>query len=165
MKKELDSVFAESVKQKYKNVFFGTLTEEEKAEVRFDGYMWHAFSYEKIPAQEGIEAVKAFRNKEKRGGYILFQHRSEVLEWQTLTYDELLDIIMETAVYYGDEIYVEDTECYVTDKDFTWTFMCTHETYIEGVFELEKEEGRDFDMFPSIGPFFYEPTDKNNPVE
>jgi hypothetical protein len=55
---------------------------------------------------------------------------------------------------------MEDTwdrmDCYVVDKKFEWTFVCTHETYIPNEFVMEEEEERDLDLFPSIGPFFYE---------
>lgn len=134
------------VRKEYINNFFGSLSEEEKESIYFDNFMWHAFSYDKIPAIEGILAIEEFKKNEKNNVYILFQSNDIVLEKDNLTYEELISIIEEDTW--------TNMDCYVVDKEFNWTFVCTHETYIPGIFDLEEEEERDFEEFPSIGPFF-----------
>lgn len=50
----------DDIKEKYIKTFFSKLSDEDKKNIYFDSYLWHAFSYEKTPCLEGIEAIEAF---------------------------------------------------------------------------------------------------------
>jgi hypothetical protein len=135
-----------NIRHQYAEKFFGGLTKEEKDRIYFSEFMWHAFSSQMIGAIEGMNAIEEFNKKSKNGVYVFFQNKDVVLEKTDLALSDLITIIKEAPFYYMD--------CYVADTQFEWTFVCTHETYIEGLFDVAEEENRNFEMFPSIGPFF-----------
>ena len=121
--------------EKYINTFFGNLSAREKKEIHFDQYMWHAFSYEKIKCIDGEEAIREFAKMDKNEVYIFLEHEYKVWKEKDLTLKSLFKLLndIEKNMAY---------DCYVVDKDFTWTFITTHETeYDEGIYHY-------------IGPFF-----------
>ena len=121
--------------EKYINTFFGNLSAREKKEIHFDQYMWHAFSYEKIKCIDGEEAIREFAKMDKNEVYIFLEHDYKVWKEKDLTLKSLFKLLndIEKNMAY---------DCYVVDKDFTWTFITTHETeYDEGIYHY-------------IGPFF-----------
>lgn len=123
------------IKEKYINTFFGNLSAREKKEIHFDQYMWHAFSYEKIKCIDGEEAIREFAKMDKNEVYIFLEHDYKVWKEKDLTLKSLFKLLndIEKNMAY---------DCYVVDKDFTWTFITTHETeYDEGIYHY-------------IGPFF-----------
>lgn len=79
------------------------------------GYLWHLFSYKKRDCLQGEEAEKAFNNEHKNDCYIFYQHENTALmleEADALNVNDLLD----------------ESDVYVVDKDFNWTYVKTHET-------------------------------------
>ena len=84
------------------------------------GYLWHIFSYEKKKCLEGKEAKNAFHNEVKKDCYIFYQHCDEVLLIKDASLLHMDDILCETDDAYKGDIYI-------VDKDFTWTFVKTHE--------------------------------------
>ena len=132
------------IKEKYINNFFKHLTEQDKNQIYFDQYMWHVFSYKKIAALEGEQAVAAFETIEKKGLYIFFEHNNNLIEIDTLNFKELEYNINNKKDW--------EPDCYIVDKNFEWTFVFTHETNID--------EGKDTNSkvvhnIYYIGPFFY----------
>ncbi len=102
------------------------LNDEEKEDIFLYGdkygcgYLWHIFSYEKKKCLEGEEAENAFHNEVKKECYIFYQHCDEVLLIKDASLLHMDDILCETDNMYKGDIYI-------VDKDFTWTFVKTHE--------------------------------------
>lgn len=140
------------IRKRYIEKFFSNLTDEEKKDIYFEDFIWHAFSCNKVKSVEGTVAIEKFKKHNKNNVYILFQNKDVVLEKNNITYEELIDIIKE-------DIW-DNMDCYVIDREFNWTFVCTHETYIPNELDFIDEENRNFEEFPSIGPFFAERIDK-----
>lgn len=132
------------IKKKYIDIFFGSLTDEEKTEVYFEQYMWHVYSYKKLNALEGWKAIKEFKKNVENDVYVLFQDNDEVVEMKNITFDELVYNTKNKEIWnYGD--------CYIVDKNFKWTFIYTHETQYDGeeIINLNSEHNIYY-----IGPFF-----------
>lgn len=106
--------------------FANHVSDEEKEDIFLYGdkyacgYLWHIFSYEKKKCLEGKEAENAFHNEVKKDCYIFYQHCDEVLLIKDASLLHMEDILCE-----GDDMYKGDI--YIVDKDFTWTFVKTHE--------------------------------------
>ena len=78
------------------------------------GYLWHLFSYERKECLESDIAERAFDREPKKFCYLFYQH-----------YDDALLIENASALKAADLIDEEDV--YIVDKDFTWTYVETHE--------------------------------------
>ncbi len=113
-------------RKRWENNFANHLSDEEKEDIFFYGdkyvcgYLWHIFSYEKKKCLEGIEAESAFHNEVKKECYIFYQHCDEVLLIKDASLLHMDDTLCETDDAYKGDIYI-------VDKDFTWTFVKTHE--------------------------------------
>lgn len=81
----------------------------------FCGYLWHLFSYEKRDCLKGEEAEQAFNDEYKNSCYIFYQHTDDTL------------ILEEAAVFNANDL-LNETDVYVVDKEFSWTYVKTHET-------------------------------------
>lgn len=76
-------------------------------------YLWAGISN----AIEGSNAIRKFNDKKINDVYIFFDHDDIIIERKNLNFAELLKIIDEVGYY----------DCYVVNKNFTWTFIMTHE--------------------------------------
>ena len=112
-----------NIKDKYIQTFFKNVSKIDKQKIYFKKFMWHAFSYEKIPHYQGIYAIECLNKIQKNHVYIIFEHSNIVLEEKNISYDKLCNMIA------NDEI---EWDCYIIDKDFKWTFVMTHETDLDG---------------------------------
>lgn len=132
------------IKKKYIDIFFGSLTEEEKSNIYFDEYMWHAYSYKKIKALEGCKAIEEFKKCDQNGIYILFQDNDEVIEMESINFDEIVGNMENEEVW-------NRSDCYIVDKNFKWAFIYTHETYYDenGIINPNSKHNIYY-----IGPFF-----------
>lgn len=98
--------------------FANHLSDKEKEDIFLHGdryacgYLWDIFSYEKKKCLEGKEAENAFHNEVKKDCYIFYQHCDEIL------------LIKDASLLHMDDILCETEDAY---KDFTWTFVKTHE--------------------------------------
>ena len=72
------------------------------------------FSYRKRQCLTGEEAEQAFNNENKKSCYIFYQHINDVL-------------ILENADGFNANDLMEESDVYVVDKDFNWTYVKTHE--------------------------------------
>jgi len=145
-----------SVRNKYINIFFSNLTKEEKNEICFEQYMWHAFSYDKVQAKKGSEAIEALRKHTKNDVYVIFQKKESILEEKDITYEQIYNNVLKNNTWH--------TDCYIIDKDFKWTFVLTHETIDEELQKMYKNHGeipkniivnlKDKQFY--IGPFYKE---------
>ncbi|NWK71656.1 DUF4275 family protein [Bacillus paramycoides] len=113
-------------RKRWENCFANHLSDEEKEDIFLYGdkyacgYFWHIFSYEKKKCLEGIEAESAFHNEVKKDCYIFYQHSNDVLLIKDASLLYMDDILRETDDFFKGDIYI-------VDKDFTWTFVKTHE--------------------------------------
>lgn len=105
--------------------FAGGLSAAEKAGVYLHdsdgacGYLWHLFSWKKAECLEGDSADAAFSWAEKAGCYLFYQHCDKAL---------ILDdaFALQTCDLLGEE------DVYITDRQFRWTYVRTHETGLCG---------------------------------
>lgn len=106
-------------RKRWEDNFENHLSDEEKEDIFLYGdkyrcgYLWHIFSYEKKKCLEGKEAENTFHNEGKKECYIFYQHCDDVL------------LIKDASLLSMDDMYKGDI--YIVDKDFTWTFVKTHE--------------------------------------
>ena len=120
--------------KKYEETFFSDLTEKDKKEIYFNQFMWHAFSYKKIECLDGEDAINEFAKMNKNEVYIFLENDDTILEEKNVTLEKLFEIVKNHEEF-GDDYYV-------VSKDFTWTFVTTHETYYnDGIYHY-------------LGPFF-----------
>lgn len=144
-----------SIKDKYISIFFENLTKEEKDEIWFWQYMWHAFSYNKVESKKGNKAIESLRKHKSNDVYIIFQRNEEVLEEKNVTYEQIYNNVLDNKW---------DTDCYIIDKNFKWTFVLTHETVDDELEKIYKQQGeipqntyidvKDKQFY--IGPFYKE---------
>ena len=81
----------------------------------YGNYLWHLFTWGKVPCLEGKEAFNKLKDTEAikfYGGYT--KHIENVSVIGKLTADE---IDRDT-----------DSDVYIVAKDFTWTYVRTHES-------------------------------------
>lgn len=113
-------------RKRWEDYFANHLSDEEKEDIFLYGdkygcgYLWHIFSYEKKKCLEGAEAESAFHNEVKKDCYIFYQHCDDVLLIKDASSLHMDDILCERDDMYKGDIYI-------VDKEFTWTFVKTHE--------------------------------------
>lgn len=107
-------------KKRWENAFAHHLLQEEKERIfligdhYFSGYLWHLFSYKMIPHLSQIKAEEAFNSLKKTECYIFYEHFPEVF-------------YVEDANSLKAEDLLEEEDIYIVDKNFTWTYVVTHE--------------------------------------
>jgi hypothetical protein len=94
--------------------------EEKEAIYLYDddgacGYLWHIFSYGKRDCLQGEEAEQVFNDESKNACYIFYQHTDDAL-------------ILEEADALSANDLLDESDIYVVDKEFNWTYVKTHET-------------------------------------
>ncbi|KYG28727.1 DUF4275 family protein [Priestia endophytica] len=109
------------LRKQWENNFANHMSEKEKKSIfLYDtkdscGYLWHIFSYDKKKALKEEEAEKAFNNEPKDTCYIFYQHSDYAL------------MVKEASRMTANDI-IDETDIYVVNKDFNWTYVKTHET-------------------------------------
>ena len=116
----------EEIKNKWIEVFAGHLTKKERRKIYMNQYLWHIFSYEKMPCLEGTKARNAFDELKEKEYYIFYEdwvYDCDLSEYKGKTF-EILN---------GDKInaknFNKDKDIYIVDKNFKWTYVKTHESY------------------------------------
>ncbi|RFU70547.1 DUF4275 family protein [Peribacillus saganii] len=79
------------------------------------GYLWHLFSYGKKSCKKDEQAQTAFNNEQKDKCYIFYQHSDHAL-------------LIENARLFSADDLINEEDVYVVDKEFSWTYVKTHET-------------------------------------
>ncbi|KAA0965230.1 DUF4275 family protein [Sporosarcina sp. ANT_H38] len=125
------------VRQQWEGNFADHLSHEEKEEIYLYyngfacGYLWHVFSFEKRDCLKESRADEAFNNAPKNACYVFYQNS-----------DYALIIENATLVTAGDFVKKDDFDegdIYVVDKDFTWTYVNTHEASCGPYFSRSNE--------------------------
>lgn len=91
----------------------------QKRHIDYRRFMWHVFSNNVLSSKKGQSARKAFNRVKKDECYIFYQEFNHALMLENASRLTSEDIINEYEGYICD--------VYVVDKDFTWTFIVTHE--------------------------------------
>lgn len=112
--------------------FLSSLSLSEKKEIYLDCFLWHAFSYEKLPCLTGQEARDAFHRVSGDEVFLFFEGTikdTPVLKARSLAEKEIERL---------REAYSQDL--YVVDQRFRWAYIRTHE-----------------EDWEELGPYFYAP--------
>jgi len=91
-------------------------------DIHIDEFMWHVFSYERLPCMKGDEATARFLAQAKAHCYILFQSHNYAY-------------YLEHAATLAPNDFVNDldfnsSDLYVVSKSFNWTYVVTHESTV-----------------------------------
>ena len=119
----------EEIRNKWIEIFAGNLTERERKEISMDNHLWYGFNSEKKDYLEGEDAVEAFNNLRKKGYYVFF-------DYDIYTYEDFFGYENKVFEVFGwNKMKAEDFSCddiYIVDKEFTWTYVYTHEGFWYG---------------------------------
>jgi hypothetical protein len=102
------------LRDKWERFFARGMDISAKAEIHMEQYLWHLFSYEKLPCLMNEDAEKGFHELEKRECYIFYQGREQVL-------------FVSNGTKLTADILRREQDVYVVDSDFEWTYVNTHE--------------------------------------
>lgn len=105
----------QTLRRRWEGKFAGWIDPSTKASVYLDEFLWHVFSYEKLPCSTSAEATIAFENEPKRSCYVFYQDRDIVLLLDNCDGLTANDLVGERDVY-------------IVDTEFTWTYVQTHES-------------------------------------
>ena len=107
---------------KWIQVFAPNITKSQYKQRIHNQYIWHTFSWDIIPKGtylEGDDARNAYNNVDKNGAICLQLWFDE----STTSLTENFDSADKIETPDGDYV-----EFYVVGKDFTWTYIVTHES-------------------------------------
>ena len=86
------------------------------SKIYIEQHLWHIFSYKRLKCLEKEEANKIFNEIRKKSIYIFFD------------YSDRCYLIENAESFNLDEVKTyENNDIYITNKDFTWTYVRTHE--------------------------------------
>ncbi|WP_176560177.1 DUF4275 family protein [Brevibacillus dissolubilis] len=103
------------LRDRWENKFADHLTPKEKKRIYLHQYLWHLFSFGKHPCLKEEEARMALDMIEKSSCYVFYQHQRKAL------------LLTEAAGITASDFEYED-DIYIVDKEFTWTYVHTHES-------------------------------------
>lgn len=106
---------AEKIIDLWDKRFAQNISEGLKEEIYYEQFKWHIFSYEKQKCLEREVARKAFDTLSKEEFYVMYQG-SPILFLYTNA-NEVISRDFDTQ-----------QDIYVFDKNFTWTYVHTHES-------------------------------------
>lgn len=118
-------------RNQWENHFVNHLSLQEKKEIYlYDddgacGYLWHVFSFEKRECLSEEEAERAFNKQLKNKCFVFYQHLDDVL-------------IIKKAREFEFSDLEDESDVYVVDSDFKWTYVKTHETGLCGPYFYKK---------------------------
>jgi hypothetical protein len=101
-----------------------------------EDHLWHIFSYKRLQCIEKEEATKKFNEIRKKSIYIFFDYSDVCYLLKNAESFSLEDV----SYYKGNDIYI-------TNEDFTWTYVITHEVgwlgpYFYSHEQIEKTENK-----------------------
>lgn len=96
--------------------------------IYIEQHLWHIFSYKRLKCLEKEEANKRFNEIRKNSIYIFFDSSERCY-------------LIENAEFFNlEEVKTyENKDIYITNKDFTWTYVKTHEDGWMGPYFYSKE--------------------------
>lgn len=97
------------------NTFAQNISEELKEAIHYDQFKWHIFSYEKQFCLKKNSARIAFDAETKDELYVMYQNSPNIL-----IYNNANNIVSTD--------FDSEQDIYIFDKNFTWTYVHTHES-------------------------------------
>ena len=123
------------LRKQWEDHFANHLSQEEKESIYMHdedgacGYLWHLFSYAKKDCLKEEQAEHAFNHESKNACYVFYQHTDDAL-------------ILENASMFTADDLQNESDIYIVDTDFTWTYVKTHETgYCGPYFSWKSQKG------------------------
>ncbi|AJS58557.1 DUF4275 family protein [Paenibacillus sp. IHBB 10380] len=95
--------------------FAWNISEEVKESIYYNQYRWHIFSYEKQVCSIKETARKEFNEVTKSEIYVMYQDSPYVM-----LYKNANNVVAED--------FDSEQDIYIFDRDFTWTYVHTHES-------------------------------------
>ena len=107
---------AEEIKRLWDYKFAKNIDEEMKETIYFNQFKWHIFSYEKQECLQKDAARKAFDEVIKDDElFVMYQHLPYITQYSKASKVVAADFDSEQDIY-------------IFNKDFTWTYVHTHES-------------------------------------
>lgn len=119
--------WGEVLRQQWESQFAADLSRADKTAIGMNQYLWHAFSFNRLPCLQRERAIQAFHHQSEKNCYVFFQHSDDAL-------------LLEGAGDIAAEDFSQEGDVYVVDREFRWTFVKTHETEWCGPYFLAASE-------------------------
>ncbi|MGG1878793.1 MULTISPECIES: DUF4275 family protein [Paenibacillus] len=115
----------EHIKACWDKAFAHHVPDEIKEAIHYDQYKWHLFSYEQADCLQAEEARAAFDQMVKGDLYVMYQHGPDVF-----LYEHAKDLVSTD--------FDAQQDIYVFDREFSWTYVHTHEAMCGPYFATSK---------------------------
>jgi hypothetical protein len=109
------------LRKHWEEKFTHTLSKSQKQKIYLNQHLWHVYSYNKLSCLEGQQATEAFNKLKKNVCYIFYQENENAIMIENARSVKAEDVINNIDGYIDD--------VYVVDKDFSWTYIYTHEKF------------------------------------
>jgi hypothetical protein len=106
----------EAFRKRWEKAFTENISAQEKQSIYLGDFLWHVFSYKKLPCLEGKAAMRAFHKENRFICYLFYQEREEAY-------------MLVNAENLRAEDLRQEHDVYVVDPQFMWTYVQTHEYY------------------------------------
>ncbi|WP_198023055.1 DUF4275 family protein [Paenibacillus zanthoxyli] len=114
------------LRSEWENNFTNHIHESVKKKIFLDQFLWHVFSYNKLNSTTQNKAKDRFNNQLKTECYLFFQHDDQAL-------------LLEEVKNMKAEDFDKESDIYITDKNFQWTYVKTHESQCGPYFYTKNE--------------------------
>ncbi|QDQ02495.1 DUF4275 family protein [Lysinibacillus fusiformis] len=104
----------QSINKKWDSIFAKNISEEMKHSIFYDQFKWHIFSYDQQACLKREDARKAFDDVPKDELFMMYQCAPYVLQFSAAK-----DVVAAD--------FDSQQDIYIFDRDFTWTYIHTHE--------------------------------------
>jgi hypothetical protein len=101
---------------------FSTKLHSKTGNWSIGGYDWHVFSYDYTKSIKGVDAIASYEKVKNKSGYI-FTHAGTKNPLCCST----PQIPAYTTIKQALSLFRELSDVYIVAKDFSWTFVVTHE--------------------------------------
>ncbi|MGG4345709.1 DUF4275 family protein [Paenibacillus lautus] len=105
---------ATEIINKWDKTFTLNISDDIKESIYYNQYRWHIFSYEVQDCLKAHEARNAFNTEIKDELYVMYQNSPDVF-----LYSKANAVVAED--------FDSQQDIYIFDKNFTWTYVNTHE--------------------------------------
>lgn len=110
-----ESTEPQSITKAWDRIFANNISEETKQAIFYDQFKWHMFSYEKQDCLKRDEARIAFDAVPKDELFVMYQSLPYVLQLSAAK-----DVVAAD--------FDSQQDIYIFDRDYTWTYVHTHES-------------------------------------
>lgn len=107
------------LRNRWEEIFARHLSDQEKEGIYLCSYLWHVFSYEERDYLQKEQADQAFNNISKNKCYVFYQHSDYAFIIENAEPTLINDFLRKDDW--------DEEDIYIVDKDFTWTYVNTHE--------------------------------------